>query len=143
MRFSATLSWVTPALALALGATAQAHESDKSETAKAPVARTSSTTTASSMIVVRDKETGRLRAPTPEEAERLIASGRAAQAGRAPVEPYEIRARPGQRAMALGDHGMSHQMARKNAQGGVDEVCVTGEENVSKAFSAAKGKAHE
>ena len=56
----------------------------------------------------------------------------------------EIRARAGQRAMALGDAGMSNQVARKNAQGGIDEVCVTGDEAVAKAMSSsAKAKIHE
>jgi len=104
------LSWAPLALALAAGA--QAHEPEKSTSpvAKAP-ASGSVTTTAAAMIVVRDKETGALRRATPEEMEKLIASGRNAQAARAPVEPREIRARPGTRAMALGDAGMSTQVA--------------------------------
>jgi hypothetical protein len=102
-------------------------------------------TTAEQMIVVRDKQTGKLRRATPEEMEKLLASGRGAQAARAPVEPFDVRARPGQRAMALGDAGMSHQVARRNAQGGIDEVCVTGDDAVAKAMAAptAKGRAHE
>jgi hypothetical protein len=103
-------------------------------------------TTAESMIVVRDKETGKLRRPTPEELEHLLAAGRGAQGARAPVEPRNVRALPGQRAMALGDWGMSNQVARRNAQGGIDEVCVTGDEAVAKAMSStstAKAKAHE
>jgi hypothetical protein len=143
MRIFVNLAWASPVLALALTASAQAHDPEKSPSPSAPTAGSATTATAASMIVVRDKETGRLRGATPEEMEALIASGRNAQAARAPVEPYEIRARRGSRAMALGDAGMSTQVARKNAQGGVDEVCVTGDEAVAKALSAAKVKTHE
>lgn len=148
MRIPVTaLSWASPALALALSAGVQAHEPEKSTSpeANAPSGATVTTTTAEAMIVVRDKATGKLRRPTPEEMEKLIASGRNAQAARAPVEPYDVKARPGQRAMALGDAGMSNQVARRNAQGGIDEVCVTGDEAVAKAMSTpvAKVKAHE
>lgn len=141
------LSWASPALALALSAGVQAHEPEKSTTPEASKpAGAVSTVTAESMIVVRDKETGMLRRATPEEMERLLASGRSAQAMRAPIEPRNVRARPGERAMLLNDWGLSHQVARRNAQGGVDEVCVTGDDAVAKALSStsvAKGKAHE
>jgi len=139
------LSWASPALALALSASVQAHEPEKSTSpeAKSPSGATVTMTTAESMIVVRDKATGKLRRPTPEEMEKLLNSGRG-QAARAPVEPYEVRAKPGQRAMALGDAGMSNQVVRRNAQGGLDEVCVP-DEGVSQAMStpAAKAKTHE
>ena len=139
------LSWASPALALALSASVQAHEPEKSTSpeAKSPSGGTVTMTTAESMIVVRDKATGKLRRPTAEEMEKLLNSGRAQK--RTPVEPYEIQARPGQRAMVLGDAGMSHQMARRNAQGGIDEFCVTGDDAVAKAMStpSAKVKAHE
>ena len=143
------LSWASPALALALGAGVQAHEPEQgtSPEAKIPAQGTATTTTAESMIVVRDKQTGKLRRATPEEMEKLISSGRGAQAARAPVEPYSVRSRvPGTRAVALGDWGLSNQVARRNADGSVDEVCVTGdEEAVAKARSTpiAKAKAHE
>jgi hypothetical protein len=142
MRISVTLAWVSPVLALGLTG-AQAHEPETSPNSNAPATASATTTTAESMIVVRDKETGRLRRATPEEMEKLIASGRNAQAARAPVEPREIRARPGQRAMALGDAGMSHQVVRRNAQGGLDETCVDSDEAASKAMSTAKVKSHE
>lgn len=139
------LSWAPPVLALALVAGAQAHEPEKSTSPRVaePASASATTTTAAAMIVVRDKATGALRGATPEEMEKLIASGRNAQAARAPVEPREIRARPGTRAMALGDAGMSTQVARKNAQGGIDEVCVTGDEAATKFMSATKVKTHE
>ena len=144
MRISVTLAWAAPALAFAVAASVQAHEPENSPAVAAPATGTATTTTAASMIVVRDKQTGKLRRATPEEMEKLIASGRNAQAARAPVEPYEIRARAGQRAMALGDAGMSNQVARRNAQGGIDEVCVTGDEAVAKAMSSStKAKTHE
>jgi hypothetical protein len=143
MRISVTLAWASPMLALALAATAQAQSAEKAPGAPA----TASTATAASMIVVRDKDTGALRAATPEEAEKLIASRQNAQAARAPVEPREVRARPGGRAMVLGDAGMSTQVVRRNAQGGLEEVCVEGSEAATKFMSTptttAKVKAHE
>jgi hypothetical protein len=149
MRIPVTaLSWASPALALALGAAVQAHEPEKGTTpqATAPSGATAPVRTAESMVVVRDKETGRLRRATPEEVEKLHASGRNAPVARAPVEPYEVRSRiPGSRAMAMGDAGMSYSVVRRNAQGGLDEACVTGDEAVAKfmAGAAKKEKAHE
>jgi len=141
------LSWASPALALALSASVQAHEPEKSTSpeAKSPSGATVTMTTAESMIVVRDKQTGKLRRATAEEMEKLIASGRGAQAARPAVEPYSVRSRiPGTRSVALGDWGMSNQVARKNAHGGIDEVCVP-DEGVAQAMStpAAKAKTHE
>ncbi|HEY2558394.1 MAG TPA: hypothetical protein VGI48_01630 [Caldimonas sp.] len=125
------------------GVQAQEREKATSPSATVPASPTVTTTTASSMIVVRDKETGALRAATAEEAEKLISSGRNAQAARAPVEPREIRARPGTRAMALGDAGMSTQVVRRNAKGGLDEACVESSEAATKFMSTANVKAHE
>ena len=143
MRISFTPAWAVPALALAVAASVQAHEAEKRPAADVAAKGSSSTTTAESMVVVRDKDTGRLRHATPEEMEKLIASGRNAEAARAPVEPREIRARPGQRAMALGDAGMTHQVVRRNAKGGIDETCVDSDEAASKFMSTAKVKSHE
>ena len=142
------LTWASSALALALGGAAQAHEPEKGThpEADAPSAATAPTRTAESMVVVRDKETGRLRRATPEEVEKLHASGRNAPAARTPVEPYEVRSRiPGSRAMAMGDAGMSYSVVRRNAKGGLDEACVTGDEAAAKfmAGAAKKEKAHE
>jgi hypothetical protein len=142
MRISFISAWALPALAFAVAASVQAHESEKRPEADAAKG-SSNNATAESMIVVRDKETGRLRRATAEEMEKLIASGRNAQAARAPVEPREVRARPGQRAMALGDAGLSHQVVRRNAQGGIDETCVDSDEAASKFMSTAKVKSHE
>ena len=148
MRIPVTaLSWASPALALALGGAAQAHEPEtgKNPEANAPSAAAATPRTTESMVVVRDKETGKLRRATPEEVEKLHASGRNAPAARASVEPYEVRSRvPGSRAMAMGDAGMSYSVVRRNAKGGLDEACVTGDEAVAKFMSGAKKeKAHE
>lgn len=142
------LAWASPALALALGAAVQAHEPQAGTRpeANAPSAGSAPIRTAESMVVVRDKETGRLRKATPEEVEKLHASGRNAPVARVPVEPYEVRSRaPGSRAMAMGDAGMSYSVVRRNAKGGLDEACVTGDEAAAKfmAGAAKKEKAHE
>ena len=147
MRIPAAFVLAPPALALALAATcASAHgPADAASGAPDPAAAANVTNaTAAALRVVRDPVTGRLRAPTPEEAQAMQA--RAAASARPAAEPREIRSKHGARGLVLGEAAMSTQAARRNDKGGIDTTCVDNEESVArflKAPAKAEVAAHE
>jgi hypothetical protein len=119
-RTSATLAAL--ALAAAAGA-ASAADATVSDTQAQPAAATQ----ADSRRAVRDKVTGKLRAPTPEEAEALRASQSAARAARglpdsaakaAPVRVVQHAG--GMRSAVLGTEYLVTLKAQRRADGSLD-----------------------
>lgn len=104
-----------PALAVSLAAVAAPAEGTAAPPAKATV---ENTTAAASLIVVRDRATGKLRAPTPEEVEKLMATGRRSAAK---SEPRDVRSRTGAEGVALGDSMLHDQVVRKNERGTLEQ----------------------
>jgi hypothetical protein len=77
-----------------------------------------------------DPETGQLRMPTPEE---LI---QASLEPEAVASPVEVRTLPdGTRVAALGAAAMAHSVVRRNADGTLQEDCVTGQPAAARALS--------
>ena len=104
-----------PALAVSLAAVAAPADGAATPPAKATV---ENTTAAASLIVVRDRATGKLRAPTPEEVQKLMASGRHSTVKR---EPRDVRSPTGAEGVALGDSMLHDQVVRKNPGGVVEQ----------------------
>ena len=77
------------------------------------------------MTVVRDAETGELRAPTPAEASALQSTVRARSA--APqARPQSVLRADGTRALDLGERGMVYSVATRAADGKLTKKCVKG-----------------
>lgn len=109
-----------PALALSLAAVAAPVDglapSPAGDAAKPAQAKVENTTAAKSVIAVRDRQTGKLRAPTPEELQKLMASGRQSAVKR---EPRDIRSHTGAPGVALGDSMLHDDVVRKDASGAI------------------------
>ena len=72
--------------------------------------------------VVRDAETGKLRAPTPAELKALQAKNPQPKS----IAPAVSSLRPdGTRSVNLGERGMVYAVAKRHADGTVSEHCVT------------------
>jgi hypothetical protein len=96
------------------------------------------------MVVVRDAQTGKLRAPTPDEAKALAA--RAPAAGLAPArDPGASLRRDGARGVRLGERTMVYDVVTRGADGRLSSRCVHGEEAAADALapSTAPANAHE
>jgi hypothetical protein len=80
------------------------------------------------MVVVRDPQTGRMRAPTPEELRELRAKAppsTAAMAGAAQNQP--LSRRDGARGVRLGEKTMVYEVVTRGADGTLSSRCVQGE----------------
>ncbi len=84
--------------------------------------------------VVRDAETGQLRAPTAEEAAALRASG--GKAAAAASGQREIRHKNGTVQMVLDNSTLMYSVARRNADGSISQACVQGEDKAQAATQA-------
>jgi hypothetical protein len=81
------------------------------------------------LVVVRDAETGELRAPTPEEfrALRSRPSASAAAAATAPAAPRMIIGADGRRTVNLDERHMVYSVVTRDADGKLtDQQCVHG-----------------
>lgn len=99
------------------------------------------TSVAAAMTVVRDAETGQLRAPTADEIQALMASARvaplAAQIGVAPASRTFSSASNGA-GLHLGEEAFSFSVARRNLNGSLTEVCVTGADAARQALAVPR-----
>ena len=117
-RTSATLA------ALALAASANAATAADAPVAD-PQVQPAATAQADSRRAVRDKVTGKLRAPTPEEAEAMRASQSAARAARGVAAPAAAKSGPmrvvqhggGMRSAVLGTEYLVTLKAERRADG--------------------------
>jgi len=76
------------------------------------------------MVVVRDPQTGQLRAPTADEARAL--TGSAAQR-KAPAGHVETVGPGGSRKVQLGRSALVYSVATRGPDGKLEEQCVSGE----------------
>ncbi len=103
-------------------------------------------TAALAQQVVRDAESGKLRAPNAAEAAALSArpaarQGRSALAASSTSEPAETVMADGTVMKATGEEDLMYSVVRRNADGSLERFCVQGKEQatkVSKAKSFAK-----
>lgn len=76
------------------------------------------------LTVVRDAETGRLRAPTPDEMRALQRKSPSVLA--APPQPTMITGPDGRRHVQLGERGLVYSVVRRGPDGKLDQQCVHG-----------------
>ena len=77
------------------------------------------------MVVVRDPQTGELRAPTAAESQALL--GTAAQQRKAPAQHVETVGPGGSRKVQLGRSGLVYNVTKRAPDGTLHEQCVDGE----------------
>lgn len=99
------------------------------------------------MTVVRDPQTGKLRAPTSAELRALRAAAVKLHANIEPVQPAQptkSTVRPdGTRAIHLGERGMVYSVMRRNADGTLAGRCVKGEQAAANAIGHQQESDHE
>ncbi len=97
------------------------------------------------MRAARDAQTGQVRAPTAEESKALDAAAakvRAAKGDRrvgmasGKINPQAVTHADGTVEQELDESSMSYSVARRNADGTVEMVCVQGKDAASKAMKA-------
>jgi hypothetical protein len=126
------------ALCAALPFTAAAHE--QSGTAQSGM--TQSGMAQSGMIVVRDPQTGQLRAPTAAESRALAAQGPSAGI-RAQPEPALVTHPGGSRQVRLGERGLVYSVVTRDADGKLAGQCVQGAAAADKAVHAPASAQHK
>lgn len=109
--------------------------------------------TSSGMVVVRDAQTGKMRAPTPDELRALRAKApppSAAMAGTPQTQSLTNR-RSGARGVRLGEKNLVYEVATRGADGKLTSECVHGADAAEDALhhpanathAAHKEHAHE
>lgn len=87
------------------------------------------------MIVVRDPQTGQMRAPSAAELQALRQAAPAAKA--APVQPKMVVGPDGRRHVRLGESGHVYSVVKRDAEGRLDRHCVQGEAAAERAVKDA------
>jgi len=77
------------------------------------------------MVVVRDQQTGQLRAPTPAELQALRPAPAAAL--RARTRPALVTSPGGSRHLRIGEQGMVYSVVTRGADGKLAGQCVQGQ----------------
>jgi hypothetical protein len=90
----------------------------------------------SGMVVVRDAQTGELRAPTAAESRALAPQGPSASIQAQPTTPALVTHPGGARQVRLGERGLVYSVVTRGADGKLDEQCVQGEKSADKAVHA-------
>lgn len=91
------------------------------------------------MVVVRDAQTGKMRAPTPDELKALRARspGPAAFGAGRPQQPQALAPRrDGARGVRLGQKTMVYEVVTRGADGTLSTECVHGEAAAAGALNA-------
>jgi hypothetical protein len=88
----------------------------------------------SGMVVVRDAQTGQLRAPTAAEIRALAPPGAAAM--QAPSQPALVIHPSGARQVHLGERGLVYSVVTRGADGKLHDQCVQGAAAADKAVHA-------
>lgn len=76
------------------------------------------------MVVVRDAQTGQLRAPTAAESRALAPKSTAAMA--APARPAMVTHPSGARQVRLGERGLVYSVVTRDGNGKLSDECVHG-----------------
>lgn len=105
----------------------------------ADAAPSASVSATSGQVVVRDADTGKLRAPTAEEANALSASGKSNSRRAATVEPTTLSRShwSGARGARLTDEFMSYSVVVRQADGTLATLCFETREAADAALKAA------
>jgi hypothetical protein len=88
------------------------------------------------MVVVRDAQTGQLRAPTPAEMRALVPATRSSSMS-APAQPALVTHPDGRRQVRLGERGMVYSVVTRGADGKLSGQCVQGKAAAEKALGAS------
>ena len=97
------------------------------------------------MVVVRDPQTGKMRAPTPEELRALRAKAPpspAALAG-APQQPQTLTRRDGARGVRLGEKTLVYDVVTRGEDGKLSRRCVEGEAAADAALKQPANAEHK
>jgi hypothetical protein len=78
------------------------------------------------LVVVRDPQTGQLRAPTADELKELRARTPATAGLAAPRPPATVSRRDGSRGLRLGEQGMVYDVVTRGPDGKLTRECVHG-----------------
>lgn len=127
--FSRKFMFFLPLAALALPACAQQAESKQAAPRQVQ--------TQEGMVVVRDADTGELRAPTADEARALHPRTNASAAGMAAPAPKMVTGPGGRRSVQLGDRHMVYTVVTRGADGKLEEQCVHGAHAAEHAVKGA------
>jgi hypothetical protein len=97
------------------------------------------------MVVVRDPQTGKMRAPTPEELRQLRAKAprAAAAVAGAPQEGKQLSRRDGARGVRLGEKSLVYDVVTRGADGKLSEQCVQGEAAAQDAMQHPANAEHK
>ncbi len=93
------------------------------------------------MVVVRDAQTGQLRAPTALEHRALAPPPSSAM--RAPAQPSLVTHPGGSRQVRLGERGLVYSVVKRGADGKLVEQCVHGATAADKAVHAPASTQHK
>jgi hypothetical protein len=97
------------------------------------------------MVVVRDPQTGKMRAPTPEELRALRAKAPPSAAlSTAPRELESLTRRDGAHGVRLGEKSLVYEVVTRGEDGKLSSQCVQGEDAASHALHSdnAEHKEH-
>jgi hypothetical protein len=109
-----------------------------------PVAASAADGGQDGMTVVRDKLTGKLRAPTSAELHALRGQLMKPETAMTPVQPTKSTVRPdGTRAIHLGERGMVYAVMRRNDDGSLTGHCVKGEQAAADAIGKKQENGHD
>lgn len=89
------------------------------------------------MVVVRDADTGELRAPTADEARALHPRTNTSAADAAAPAPKMVTGPGGRRSVQLGERGMVYSVVTRGADGKLEEQCVHGAHAADHALKGA------
>jgi hypothetical protein len=96
----------------------------------------------SGMVVVRDAQTGQLRAPTAAEM-RALAPAPGSASMRPPSQPALVIHPSGARQVRLGERGLVYSVVTRDADGKLHEQCVQGAAAADKAVHAPAPAQHK
>jgi hypothetical protein len=95
------------------------------------------------MVVVRDPQTGQMRAPTAQEMQALHPLPKASLRAQAPLSSLVVTKPNGSRALRLGERGLVYSVVRRAPDGSLAEQCVQGQEAASKALAQPAPASHK
>jgi len=110
--------------------------------AQAPSGQAPSTPAQSGMVVVRDAQTGQLRAPTAAESRALAPQGPTAGIA-AQAAPALVTHPGGARQVRLGERGLVYSVVTRGADGKLAEQCVKGAAAAEKAVHTPASAQHK
>lgn len=87
------------------------------------------------MVVVRDAQTGQLRAPTADEMTALTQTRSGAIKAQPPLSSLVVQNPNGSRSLRMGERGLVYSVVTRGADGKLEEQCLQGEQAAAKALA--------